>query len=146
MLPHRREVLAQREQPVALLVAERDPPAGQRGEVGFHLRDMRAGVIPAPFSFSCYQAVVRIAPIIVPSGPRDLVTRLLHGSFSRLPWRLMGRLDMVECPAGGLDSRGLEGLQPSSWHRLIDTQAADRQVPPARDGVCKKCRARGSAR
>ena len=81
MLPHRREVLAQREQPVALLVAERDPPAGQRGEVGFHLRDMRAGVIPAPFSFSCYQAVVRIDPILLPSGPLDLVTRRLQGSF-----------------------------------------------------------------
>ena len=81
-------------------------------------RDMREGVMPAPCYFSCSQAVVRIAPIIVPSGPRDLVTRLLHGSYSRLPWRLMGRLDMVECPAGGLDSRGLEGLQPSSWHRL----------------------------
>ena len=63
---------------MALLVAERAPPAGQRGEVGFHLRDMREGVIPAPFSFSCYQAVVRIDPILLPSGPLDLVTRLLQ--------------------------------------------------------------------
>src|SRR5438552_1770893 len=40
----------------------------------------------------------------------------------------MGRLDMVECYTGCLDSRGLEGLQHSSFHRLINTQAADRQA------------------
>jgi hypothetical protein len=49
MLPHRPQVLAQREQPVALLVAEREPTACQGGELGFHLRDMDEGVIPAPF-------------------------------------------------------------------------------------------------
>ena len=79
-LPHRRQVLAQREQPVALLVAERDPTARQRGALGFHLRDMDEGVMPAPFSCSRHQTVVRIDPIIVPSGPLDLVTRLLQGS------------------------------------------------------------------
>ncbi len=54
MLPHCTQVLAQREQPVALLVAERDPTARQGGELRFHLRDMDEGVIPAPFSFSRY--------------------------------------------------------------------------------------------
>ena len=49
MLPHRRQGLAQCEQPVALLVAERDPTARQGGELGFHLRDMDKGVMPAPF-------------------------------------------------------------------------------------------------
>jgi hypothetical protein len=79
-LPHRREILAQREPPVALLLAERALPVGQRGEVGFHRRDLGAGLIPAPFSCSRHQPVVRIDPIILPSGPLDLVTRLLQGS------------------------------------------------------------------
>ena len=111
MLPHHCEVLAQREQPVALLIAARDPPAGPRGALGFHLRDMRAGVMPAPFEFSCHQTVVRIDPIILPSGPRGLVTRLFQGSFSCLPWRIMGRLDLIDAmqaactPAGWRASR-----------------------------------------
>ena len=66
---------------MALLVAEYHPTAGQRGALGFHRRDMGKGVIPAPCSFSRHQTVVRIDPIIVPSGPLDLVTRLLQGSF-----------------------------------------------------------------
>lgn len=49
MLPPRRQVLAPRAQPVALLVAEREPTARQGGELRFHLRDMDEGVMPAPF-------------------------------------------------------------------------------------------------
>jgi hypothetical protein len=128
MLPHRREVLAQREPPVALFLAERAPPVGQRGEVGFHRRDLGEGLMPAPCSFSRHEPVVRLDPILLPSGPLDLVTRLLHGSCERLPWRIMGPLDLGEGHARCLDSCGLEGLQPGCRHSLIDTQAANRQA------------------
>jgi hypothetical protein len=113
---------------VALLVAEREPTARQRGALGFHLRDMGEGVVPAPFSFSRHQTVVRIDPIIWPSSPLDLVPRLLQGSFSGLPLHIMGRLDAVERRERRLDSRGLEGLQHGGRHGLIDSQAADRQA------------------
>jgi hypothetical protein len=95
---------------VALLVAAREPTARQGGELCFHLRDMDESVIPAPFSFSRYQAVVRIDPIILPSGPLGLVPRLLQGSFSGLPLRVMRPLDTLEREDCRLDPRGLEGL------------------------------------
>ena len=103
---------------MALLVAARDPTARQRGELGFHLRDMAEGVVPAPFQCSRYPPVVRIDPILVPSGPLDLVTRLLQGSFYGLPLRVMGRLDTIERRERRLDSRGLRASSP----------AADRQA------------------
>ena len=128
MLPHRSEVLAQREQLLALLGAERDPTARQRGALGLHLCDMAEGVIPAPFSCSRHQTVVRIDPIILPSGPLDLVTRLLQSSCSGLPLRVMGCLDPIERQERRLDPSGLEGLQHRGCHGLIDTQATDRQA------------------
>jgi|RhiMetdeSRZDD1v2_1073273.scaffolds.fasta_scaffold153555_4 hypothetical protein len=128
MLPHRPQVLAQREPPVALLVAEREPTARQGGELCFHLRDMDEGVIPAPFSFARHQTVVRIAPIIWPSGPLGLVTRLFQGSFSGLPLRVRRPLDTLEREDCRLAPRGLEGLQHRRCHGLINTQAADRQA------------------
>ena len=94
----------------------------------FHLRDMDEGVMPAPCSFPRHQTVVRIDPIILPSGPLDLVTRLLQGSCSRLPLRVMGHLDLLERQERRLDPRGLEGLQHRRCHGLIHTQAADRQA------------------
>ena len=95
---------------MALLVVERDPTARQCGKLRFHLRDMDEGVIPAPFSFSRHQPVVRIDSIIVPSGPLDLVTRLLQSSFSGLPLRIMSHLDTIEREDRRLAPRGLEGL------------------------------------
>jgi hypothetical protein len=78
-LPYRPQVLAQRAPPVALLVAEREPTARPGGALGFPLRAMDEGVMPAPCSFARHKTVVRIAPSIWPSGPLDLVTRLVHG-------------------------------------------------------------------
>lgn len=48
MLPHRREVLASGEQPVALLLAQRDLLATQRGELGFDRRGVGEGLVPTP--------------------------------------------------------------------------------------------------
>ena len=74
MLPNRRQVLAQREQPVALLVAERDATARQCGALRCHRRDMDEGVMPAPFSFSCHETVGQDRPdhsAVWPAGPRN---------------------------------------------------------------------------
>jgi hypothetical protein len=81
MLPHRPQVLAPREPPVALRVAAREPTARQCGAWRCHRRDMDEGVSPAPFAFPRHQTGGRITPIIGPSGPLALVPCLLPGSF-----------------------------------------------------------------
>jgi hypothetical protein len=128
VVPHRRQVLAHSQHPLARLVAARDPTARQRGEVGCHLRAMGEGVVPAPVSCSRHQTVVRIDPSIVPSGPLDLRPRLLHGACSGLPWRVRGRLDALERRARRLDPRGLEGLKHGGCHGRIDTQPTARHA------------------
>jgi hypothetical protein len=127
-LPPRRAVLAQRAPPVALLLAARAPPVGSRGAVGVHRRALGEGLLPAPCSCARHPPVVRLAPSIWPSGPLDLVTRLLHGSCSRLSWRSIGRLDRGEGHARGLDACGREGRQPGRRHRQRDPQAAHRHA------------------
>jgi hypothetical protein len=87
--PPRPHVLAHRAPPVARLVAERAPPARPGGALGVPRRDLDAGVMPAPCSGARHQPVVRLAPSLWPAGPLALVTRLVHGSCSGRPRRVM---------------------------------------------------------
>jgi hypothetical protein len=126
MRPQRPPVLAQREPPVARLGAARAPTARQGGAWCCHLRDMDAGGMPAPCSCSRHKTGGRIAPLLLPSGPRALVTRLCQGECSGLPRRVMRPLDTIEREAGRLAPRGLAGRPHRRCHGLRNTQATDR--------------------
>ena len=127
-LPHRPQVLAQREHPGARLVGARAPTARQGGALRFHRRARDEGVLPAPCACSRHPTVVRLDALLWPSGPLALVTRLLQRSCSGRPWRLMRPRDTLERAARRLAPRGLEGLSPRSGHGLLTPQAADRHA------------------
>ena len=104
----------------------------------FHLRDMDEGVMPAPFSCPRHQTVVRINPLIVPSGPLDLVTRLLQGSCSGLPWRVMRHLDTIEragTPPGPPRAGGPPAPPPSRPDPHAGRRSSSRTRSPGQPGL-----------
>jgi hypothetical protein len=82
--------------------------------------------VPALFSFPRDQTVFGIGQVLVPTSPLRFIARFVQRSYQRLSLHVLLGSHLLQCLQGGVDTSGLEGLQPGRFDGAIHTQPADR--------------------
>jgi len=113
---------------VGLRLPERGRLGLSRRQPGCRLGTLGECLVPTPFEFACYQAVVRIHAVIVPLRPLGLVACFLDGQGQRLAGEIMFRAHPLQGLHGRCDARRLDGFQDGGCHRAVDAEATDRQT------------------
>lgn len=86
MMPNRREVVAQTEQALALLVTQRDVCALERRQLRFDLDNPLKCVVPATLQLTGHSSIVGIDSVVLPPGVLNVIVRFFQGKFYRLPF------------------------------------------------------------